>query len=134
MHQLSHASISYFVIPPPGLVVTGNETPLIVGVPRDLVCTAVDIDVNIIEWRLIIPGFVGFEPLLISANNVNELTIQPLPSQAGVQSFKCVVISTAGDRYTKEAQVTLQGMHFTIIIDHKTFHSTNVVHVVYVHL
>ena len=91
---------------------TGNETPLVVGVPRDLVCTAVGIDVNIIEWRLIVPGFVGFEPLMGSASNVNELAIQPQFSQAGVQSFKCVVISTTGERYTKEAQVSLQGMYF----------------------
>ena len=109
MYQLLH-SILTFINLLSDVVVTGNETPLIVGVPRDLVCTAVGIDVNIIEWRLIIPGFVGFEPLLSSASNVNELTIQPLPSQAGVQSFKCVVISTTGHHYTKEAHVSLQGI------------------------
>ena len=88
---------------------TGNETPLVVGIPRDLTCTAVDINVLTIEWKLIIPQFAGFEPTLESANNVNELTIQPQPSQAGLQHFKCVVTSTTGVSYTKEAEVSLEG-------------------------
>ena len=94
---------------------TGNETPLVVGIPRDLTCTAVDIYVLTIEWKLIIPHFTGFEPTLESANNVNELTIQPQPSRAGLQYFKCVVTSTTGVRYTKEAEVSLEGTYCTMM-------------------
>ena len=90
-------------------MVTGNETPFIVGITRDLTCTAVDIlDVIRIEWKLV---FAGFEPTLLSANNVNELTIQPTPFQIGQQMYKCVVTTRSGLRYSEDAMVTVQGKH-----------------------
>ena len=90
---------------------TGNETPFIVGTTRDLTCTADDINVVTIEWKLV---FAGFEPTLLSANNVNELTIQPTPFQIGQQMYKCVVTDISGFRYSEDAMVTVQGMHNSI--------------------
>lgn len=87
---------------------TGNETPFIVGIARDLTCTAVDINVVTIEWKLV---FSGFEPTLLSASNINELTIQPLPFQLGQQMYKCVVTSRSGIIHTNEIMVTVEGMY-----------------------
>lgn len=86
---------------------TGNETPLVVGGLRHLMCSANDIEVARIEWKFLIAGFA---PTLLSANNVYELRIQPRPQQPGIQTFRCVVISVNGDQYTKDVQVTVEGM------------------------
>ena len=88
-----------------GLVVTGNETSLVVGISRDLTCTANNIDVGTIEWKIVI---AGFEPTLRSASSENQLTIQPLPFQIGQQMYKCVVVSTTGERFTADALIEIQ--------------------------
>ena len=84
---------------------TGNETPFVVGLSRDLTCTANNINVRLIEWKIVI---AGFEPTLLSATNVNELTIQPLPFQIGQQMYKCVVVSTTGETFSADALVEVQ--------------------------
>jgi hypothetical protein len=94
-------------------LVTGDETPLVVNIPRDLTCTAVNIDVSRIEWRIVI---AGFEPILSFAENVNELTIQPLPFQSGDQTYKCVVISTSGERYSEDAIITIEGIQSLVLL------------------
>ena len=86
------------------MTVTGNETPLVVGIPRDLVCTANNINVASIEWKIVI---AGFEPTLL-ASNTDELVIQPQPFQIGMQMYKCVVVSTTGERYTVDAPLDVQ--------------------------
>ena len=88
-----------------GVVVTGNETPLVVGLSKDLTCTAVDIDVARIEWRFF---FAGFDLELRSATGVNELTITPNPSQVGTQMFRCVVKSTTGAIYSQDAPIIIK--------------------------
>ena len=85
---------------------TGNETPFVVGVSKDLTCTAVDIDVARIEWRFL---FAGFDLELRSATGANELTITPTPSQVGTQMFWCVVISTTGAMYSQDAPIIIKG-------------------------
>ena len=85
---------------------TGNETPFVVGVSKDLTCTAFDIDVAKIEWRLL---FAGFDLELRSATGVNELTITPTPSLVGTQMFWCVVISTTGAMYSQDAPIIIKG-------------------------
>ena len=89
-----------------GVVVTGNETPLIVGFSRDLTCTAVNIDVARIEWRIFL---FGLDITLSSATGVNELIFTPNPQQVGTQMFRCVVKSTTGATYTQDAPVTIIG-------------------------
>ena len=86
--------------------VAGNETPLVKGVSRDLTCTANNIDVATIEWRIVVSGF---ELKILSGASVNELTIQPLPGQIGMQMYKCVVVSTTGEQYTADAPIEIQG-------------------------
>lgn len=85
---------------------TGNETPLVVGLTKDLTCTAVNIDVAKIEWRFF---FAGFDLELRSATGVNELTIQPNPSQVGTQMFGCVVKSKSGAIYSQSAPIVIKG-------------------------
>lgn len=89
-----------------GVVVTGNETPLIVGFSKDLTCTAVNIDVAKIEWRVFL---FGLDLLVGSATGINELTITPNPPQVGTQMFRCIVTSTTGATYTQTAPVTITG-------------------------
>ena len=84
---------------------TGNETPFVVGLSRDLTCTANNINVRLIEWKIVI---AGFEPTLLSATNVNELTIQPLPFQIDQQMYKGVVVSTTGETFSADALVEVQ--------------------------
>ena len=86
---------------------TGHERPLLRGLQQDLTCTAVGIDVASIKWQFM---FFGLSVTLISANHVNELVLNLIPSQVGEQLFQCVVISTTGDRYTQEAPFTVKGI------------------------
>lgn len=86
--------------------VAGNETPLVKGVSRDLICTANNINVSTIEWRIVVSGF---ELKILSGASVNKLTIQPLPGQIGMQMYKCVVVSTTGEQYTADALIEIQG-------------------------
>lgn len=85
---------------------TGNETPFEVGVSKALTCTAVGIDVARIEWKFL---YAGFDLELRSATGVNELTITPTPSQVGTQMFWCVVVSTTGAIYSRDAPITIKG-------------------------
>ena len=86
---------------------TGHEKPLILGLNQDLTCTAVGVDVASIQWQFM---FFGFSVTLLSANHVNELVLNPNPSQVGEQVFQCVVISTTGERYTQEAPFIVKGI------------------------
>ena len=90
-----------------GVIVTGNENPLVVGVPHNLTCAAVGINVARIEWRFLI---AGFDLILSAANNVNQHSIQLTPSHVGVQMYRCVVKSTTGVRHMEEVPVTVQGV------------------------
>lgn len=90
---------------------TGNETSLVVGGLRHLMCSAIDIEVAKIEWKFLIAGFA---PTLLSANNVYELSIQPRPQQPGIQIYRCVVISVTGVQYIKDVQVTVEGMYIRL--------------------
>lgn len=89
------------------VVVTGNETPLVVGGSGHLLCIAVDIEVARIEWKFL---FAGFTPTLLSIDNVYELSIQPRPQRPGIQTFRCVVTSVTNVQYTKDVSVNIQGM------------------------
>ena len=60
-----------------------------------------------IQWQFM---FFGFSVTLLSANHVNELVLNPNPSQVGEQLFQCVVISTSGYRYTQETPFTVKGI------------------------
>ena len=90
-------------------MVTGNETPLIVGVQRNLTCTAPDIDVARIEWKLVIPFLPGLEVLVLGADNVDELTLELTPHQIGQQLFKCVVVGTNGEHCSVDIPITTEG-------------------------
>ena len=90
-------------------MVTGNETPLIVGVQRDLTCTAPDIDVARIEWKLVIPFLPGLETVVLGANNVDELTLELTPSNTVPQLLKCVVVGTDGEHCSVDVPITIQG-------------------------
>ena len=93
-----------------GVHITGSEDAIIKGLPHQFTCTAVDVNVERIEWRY---RFFGLYLLLTSANNVNELTLDHNPSSVGMYSFSCVVISTMAERYTVEVPFTVEGKFST---------------------
>lgn len=105
--------LSRYLIISTDVVVTGNETPLVLGSSKDLTCTAVNIDVAKIEWRFI---FAGCDLEWHSASGVNKLIIQPNLTKVGAQMFRCVVKSTSGIIYSQDAPIIIKGKHIDIIL------------------
>ena len=86
-----------------GVFITGNEEPIIRGLPNRFICSATDISVTRIEWQY---RFFGFTLPLDSADNVNQLSLDHIPSSVGTFTFICLVTSSTGEEY--EARVTFK--------------------------
>ena len=90
-------------------MITGNETPLVVGAQRDLTCTASNIDVATIEWIYVLQFFPFSEISFADASNVDELILELTPPQTGQYLFKCVVVGTDGQTCSVDVPLTFEG-------------------------
>jgi len=66
------------------VVITGHETPLIVGLPRDITCTwSGETNATKMEWFL-----VGLDAIPIeSADNSNSVVLSPDPNTSGLDAL-----------------------------------------------
>ena len=94
------------------VVITGHESPLIVGLPRDITCTwSGETNATKMEWFL-----VGLDAIPIeSADNSNSVVLSPDPNTSGLNGamFTCRVTL---DNETYEETITLdvKGCHSLI--------------------
>ena len=86
------------------VIITGHETPLIVGLPRDITCTwSGETNATKIEWFL-----VGLDAIPIeSADNSSSVILSPDPNTSGLDGamFTCRVTL---DNETYEETITLE--------------------------
>lgn len=88
------------------MTITGHETPLIIGLPRNIICTwSGEINVTKIEW--ILAGVDDFTAH--SATNTNTLELFPDDSGLDGAIFLCKVTTTNGNQYEERITVKVKG-------------------------
>lgn len=87
------------------IIITGHESPLIVGLPRDITCTwSGKTNATKMQWFL-----VGLDAIPIeSADNSTSVVLSPDPNTIGLDGamFTCTVTTYNGRQY--EATITLE--------------------------
>ena len=90
------------------IAITGNETPLIVGLPRDITCNwSGEANAIKMEWFL-----VGLDAIPIeSADNSNSVVVSPDPNTIGLDGamFTCRVTTNNGNQYEETITLDVKG-------------------------
>ena len=91
------------------LYITGNEVPLIIGLPRDINCTWTGgEDVTKMEWWGVGIGDTALE----TANNAKLVVLGLEPNSDGLDGamFTCRATLTNGSQIEETISITLEGM------------------------
>ena len=90
--------------------ITGHETPLIIGLSRELVCTwRGEEDAARMEWYLSLAG-LDTGPIK-SETNTSSLVLSPDPNSSGLDGalFTCRVTTFSGEHFEETITVEVRG-------------------------
>ena len=100
-----------WVLPPSGnIIITGHESPLIIGVPQNITCTwSGEMNVSKMEWFV-----AGLHALPVKSEiNSSTVILSPDPNNAGLAGtmFTCRATTANGSMYEETITLEVKGHH-----------------------